>query len=49
MAAVALLYDFKQIVARLGIERFQAQVVEDEELDRAKRAEEAGIAPVAAC
>src|SRR5712691_9278033 len=47
-AAVAVLDDLEQIVALLGPERLQAPIVEDQELDAAERAHQAGVAAVAA-
>ena len=47
-AAVAFFEDFEQVVAGGGIERFEAPIVEDEQLDAAERPHEAGIAAVAA-
>ena len=47
-AAVAVLEDLQEVVAGCGIERFEAPVVEDEEIDATERAQEAGVAAVAA-
>ena len=47
-APVAFLEDFEQVVTGLGIERLESPIVENEKLDAAERAGEAGIAAVAA-
>ncbi len=47
-AAVAFLKDFQQVVPGLGVERLEAPIVEDEELDAAERSGDAGIAAVGA-
>lgn len=47
--AVAVLEDLQEVVAGRGVERLEAPVVEDEEIDAAKRAQQAGVAAVAAC
>ena len=47
-AAVAFLEDLEEIVAGGGVERLEAPIVEDEELDAAEAAHDAGIAAVAA-
>jgi hypothetical protein len=44
---VAFFEDFEEIVACGGIERFEAPIVEDEQLHAAKRPQDAGIAAVA--
>ena len=44
----AIVFDnLKQVVTLLGAERLEAPVVEDEELDAAERARDAGMAPSA--
>ena len=40
-AAVAVLEDFQEVVAGGGVERLQAPVVEDEQIDAAERAQQA--------
>lgn len=47
-AAVAVLEDLQEVVAGRGVERLEAPVVEDEEIDAAKRAQQAGVAAIAA-
>ena len=47
-AAIALFEDFKQIVARVGIEGFEAPIVENEKIDARERFEEPGVTAVAA-
>ena len=47
-AAVAFFENLEQVVAGLSIERFEAPIIEDEKLDAAERASDAGIATVAA-
>ncbi len=47
-AAVSLLEDFEQIVTGGGVERLQSPIVEDEQIGAAERAQDAGMAPVAA-
>lgn len=47
-AAVAVLQDIQEVVAGRGVERLEAPVVEDEEIDATERAQEAGVAAVAA-
>ena len=47
-AAIAFFQDLKEIVTRLGIERLESPVIENEQLDAAERAGDAGIAAVAA-
>jgi hypothetical protein len=37
-AAIAILQDLQQVVAGRGVERLEAPVVEDEEIDTAERA-----------
>ena len=48
MAAVAVLEDLQQVVAGRGVERLEAPVVEDEEIDATERAQETGVAAIAA-
>src|SRR5260221_3149252 len=43
---VSLLEDLQQVMTRLGIERFEAPVVQNEQLDAAECSQEAGVAPV---
>jgi hypothetical protein len=40
--AVAVLEDLQEVVAGRGVERLEAPVVEDEEIDATERAQEAG-------
>src|SRR6202011_443327 len=40
MAAVAVLEDLQEVVASRGIERFEAPVVEDEQIDTTERAQQ---------
>ena len=47
-AAVAFFEDLVEIAASAGVERFEAPIVEDEELGAAEAAHDAGIAAVAA-
>ena len=47
-AAIALLEDFEEVVAGMGVERFKPPVVKDQELDTAELRQDAGIASVAA-
>ena len=47
-AAIALFEDFKQIVARVGIEGFEAPIVENEKIDARERFEKPGVTAVAA-
>lgn len=42
VAAVAVLEDLQEVVASGGIERLKAPVVEDEQIDAAERAKDAG-------
>src|SRR5580692_5154741 len=46
--AVALFDDFKEIVTRGGVERFEPPVVENQQLHAAERAQQAGVSAVAA-
>src|SRR3954469_10751146 len=46
-AAVAVFDDFEHVVALLGAERFEAPIVEDQQLDAAEGAHQPGIAAVA--
>ena|SRR5438309_5301137 len=48
MAAVAVLEDLQEVVASRGVERFEAPVVEDEQIDAAERAQQTRVAAVAA-
>lgn len=45
---VAFLEDLQEVVSGLCVERLEAPIVEDEELDAAEGADETGIAAVAA-
>jgi hypothetical protein len=47
MAAVAVLEDLQEVMARRGVERLEAPVIEDEEIDAAERAQEAGMSAIA--
>ena len=47
-AAVAVFDDFKHVAALLGAERFEAPIIEDQQLDAAEGAHQPGIAAVAA-
>jgi hypothetical protein len=47
-AAVAVLKDLQEVVAGRGVERLEAPIVEDEKIDSAERAQDAGVAAVAA-
>jgi hypothetical protein len=47
-AAVALFEDFEQIMARGSVERFEAPIVEDEQIATAEGAQQAPVAAVAA-
>src|SRR5207253_9408809 len=47
-APVALLEDFVEVTTRAGVERFEAPIVEDQELDAGKAAQDPGIAAIAA-
>src|SRR5690242_2504848 len=47
-APITLLEDLIEVTTCAGVERFEAPVVEDEELDAGKAAQDAGIAAVAA-
>ena len=46
-AAIAILEDFEEVMACLGVERLKPPIVEDQQLDAAERALQARIAPVA--
>ena len=48
VVAVAVLEDLQQVVASGGIERFEAPVVEDEDIDAAEGAKETRVAAIAA-
>src|SRR2546430_5216687 len=48
MAAVAVLEDLQEVVASRGVERFEAPVVEDEQIDAAECAQQTRVAAVAA-
>src|SRR5260370_39153816 len=47
-APVAFLEDLVEVTTGTGVERFEAPIVEDEELDAGETAEDAGIATVTA-
>jgi hypothetical protein len=47
-AAVAILEDLQEVVTRRGVERFEAPVVEDEQIDTTERAQQTWVAAVAA-
>jgi len=47
-AAVAFFEDLKKIVARGGIERFEAPIIKDEQLHTAERPQDASVAAIAA-
>ena len=47
-APIALFEDFQEIVAGAGVERFEAEVVENQEIGATKGFEQARMAPVAA-
>jgi hypothetical protein len=47
-APIAFFEDFQEIVAGAGVERFEAEVVEDQEIGATKGFEQAWMAPVAA-
>src|SRR5437868_11242763 len=47
-APVALLEDFVEVTTRACVERFEAPIVEDQELDAGKAAQDPGIAAIAA-
>ena len=47
-AAVAFFEDLVEVSAGTGIERIEAPIVEDEELDAVKVAHDAGVPPIAA-
>jgi hypothetical protein len=47
-AAVAVLEDLQEVVTGRGIERLEAPVVEDQQIDAAERAQQTGVAAVAA-
>ena len=46
-APVALLEDFVEVTTRAGVERFEAPIVEDQELGTVEAAHDAGVAAVA--
>src|SRR5271168_301277 len=46
-AAVSLLEDFEQVVTGAGVEGFEAEVVEDEQIGAAKGFDETRMAPIA--
>ena len=48
VAAITFLENFVEITPGAGVERFEAPIVEDEELDAGKAAQDAGISAVAA-
>jgi hypothetical protein len=48
-AAVSLLEDFEQIVTGAGVERLEAEVVENEQIGSAEGFDEARMAAVASC
>ena len=43
--AIAFLEDLVEVTTGAGVERFEAPIVEDEELDAGETAQDAGIAP----
>jgi hypothetical protein len=45
-APIAFLEDLVEVTTGTGVERFEAPIVEDEELDAGKTAQDAGIAAV---
>ena len=47
-AAIAFLEDFIEVTTGAGVERFEAPIVEDEELDAGETTQDAGIAAVTA-
>lgn len=47
-AAVSLFEDFEEIMAGAGVEGFEAEVVEDQEIGAPERAQDARMAPIAA-
>src|ERR1700731_1743608 len=47
-APVAFLEDFVEVTTGTGVERFEAPIVENEELDAGEAAQDAGIAAIAA-
>jgi len=47
-APVAFLEDLVEVTTGTGVERFEAPIVEDEELDAGEAAQDAGIAAIAA-
>jgi hypothetical protein len=47
-APIALLEDLVKVTTGAGVERFEAPIVEDEELDAGETAQDAGIAAVTA-
>ena len=47
-AAIALLEDLVEVTTGIGVERFEALIVEDEELDAGEATQNAGIATVTA-
>jgi hypothetical protein len=47
-AAITFLEDFVEITPGAGVERFEAPIVENEELDAGKAAQDAGVAAVTA-
>ena len=47
-APIAFLEDLVEVATGAGVERFEAPIVEDEELDAGERAQDAGIAAVTA-
>jgi hypothetical protein len=47
-ATVTLLEDLVEVTTSAGIERFKAPIIEDEELDAGKAAQDAGVAAIAA-
>lgn len=48
-APVALLEDLQEVMAGPGVERFEAPVIQDQELHAAELGQEAGMTAVAAC
>ena len=47
-APAAFLEDFVEVATGAGVERFEAPIVENEELDAGEAAQDAGIAAIAA-
>jgi hypothetical protein len=47
-ASIAFLEDFVEVTAGTSVERFEAHIVEDEELNAGEAAQDAGIAAVTA-